>query len=94
MIRNYTEVLGNMLPIFSSIIIFGVYVAVNGEEELTTAKVYTVLSIFNLIAVPMRLLVMTLVYYINAKASLQRVEHFLGYEERKEEGVDFDKQDS
>ena len=72
-----------MLPIFSSIIIFGVYVAVNGEEELTTAKVYTVLSIFNLIASPMRLLVGAFIHYMNSQASLPRVEHFLGYEERK-----------
>lgn len=70
MIRTYIEVLGNMLPIISSIIIFGVFVAINGEEELTTAKVYTVLSIFNLIAMPMRLLVMTLINYMNGKASL------------------------
>lgn len=70
MIRTYIEVLGNMLPIISSIIIFGVFVAINGEESLTTAKVYTVLSIFNLIAMPMRLLVMTLINYMNGKASL------------------------
>ena len=70
MIRTYIEVLGNMLPIISSIIIFGVFVAINGEESLTTAKVYTVLSIFNLIAMPMRLVVMTLINYMNAKASL------------------------
>lgn len=29
---------------------------------------------------PMRLIVITLINYMNAKASLQRVEHFLGYE--------------
>ena len=79
-----------MLPIFSSIIIFGVYVAINGEESLSTAKVYTVLSIFNLIAVPMRLLVITSMTYINAKASLARVEHFLGYEEKNSDGINID----
>jgi len=30
----------------------------------------------------MRLLVMALMMYINGKASLARVEHFLGYEEK------------
>lgn len=70
----------NMLPIFSSIIIFAVYVATEGEQSLTPAKVYTVLAIFNLIAVPMRLIVITLINFMNAKASLSRVEHFLGYE--------------
>ncbi len=80
----------NMLPIFSSIIIFGVYSAMNGQESLTSAKVFTVLSIFNLIAIPMRLVIMTIINFMNAKASLDRVDHFFGYEERVLEGNNFD----
>ena len=60
----------NMLPIFASIIIFGVYSALNGQDSLTSSKVYTVLSIFNLIATPMRLIVMTIINFMNARASL------------------------
>ena len=60
----------NMLPIFASIIIFGVYSALNGQDSLTSSKVYTVLSIFNLIATPMRLVVMTIINFMNARASL------------------------
>lgn len=63
----------NMLPIISSIGIFGVYVALNGEDQLTTSKVYTVLAIFNLIATPMRLIAVTMVNYMNGQASLQRI---------------------
>ena len=59
-----------MLPIFASIIIFGVYSALNGQDSLTSSKVYTVLSIFNLIATPMRLVVMTIINFMNARASL------------------------
>ena len=59
-----------MLPIFASIIIFGVYSALNGQDSLTSSKVYTVLSIFNLIATPMRLIVMTIINFMNARASL------------------------
>jgi len=70
----------NMLPIFASIIIFGVYSAINGQDALTSAKVFTVLSIFNLIATPMRLVIMTIINFVNAKASLDRVDHFFGYE--------------
>ena len=62
-----------MLPIFASIVIFAVYAAEQGSEKLTPAKVFTVLSIFNLIATPMRLVVMTLINFINAKASLARI---------------------
>lgn len=92
MIRTYVEVLMNMLPIFSSIIIFAVYVAIEGEDSMTPAKVYTVLSIFNLIATPMRLIVITLISFMNSKASLSRVDHFLEYEEKNIDG--FNKNDS
>jgi ABC-type multidrug transport system fused ATPase/permease subunit len=77
----------SMLPIFASIIIFGVYSAINGQESLTSAKVYTVLSVFNLISTPMRLLVMVISSFVNAKASMDRVNHFFGYEEKNYEGI-------
>ena len=69
----------NMLPIIISITVFAVYAATQGEQALTPAKVYSVISLFNLIAVPLRLIVMTLINLINAKASLMRVQHFFGY---------------
>ena len=90
MIRTYIEVLMNMLPIFASIIIFAVFVAIEGEDALSPAKVYTVLSIFNLIATPLRLVVMTAINFMNARASLTRVDHFLEYEEKNYEGIDND----
>lgn len=79
MIRTYVEVMMNMLPIFSSIIIFAVYAAQEGADQLTPAKVFTVLAIFNLISTPMRLIVITLINFMNAQASLARIEHFFGY---------------
>lgn len=87
LLRTYVECIMNMLPIFASIVIFGVYSALNGQENLTSAKVFTVLSIFNLIATPMRLLIMTVITFMNAKASLERVDHFFGYEDKSTEGV-------
>lgn len=63
----------NFMPILSSIIIFAVFVAIYGEENLTPAKVYTILAIFNLITMPMRLFMATTVYYMNGKASLDRI---------------------
>jgi hypothetical protein len=38
----------------------------------------------------MRMLVMTLVQYANAKASLARIDHFFEYPEAKTEGIDSD----
>ncbi len=77
----------SMLPIFASIVIFGVYSAINGQDSLTSSKVYTVLSVFNLISTPMRLLVMVIISFVNAKASMDRVNHFFGYEEKNFEGI-------
>lgn len=91
--RTYIEVVMNMLPIFASIIIFGVYSGINGQDSLTSARVYTVLSIFNLISTPMRLLIMTVMNYVNAKASMDRVNHFFGYEEKSFEGINDNDQD-
>lgn len=39
----------------------------------------------------MRILVLTLIYYMNSKASLRRIDHFLEYEEKNQEG--FEKND-
>lgn len=88
MLRTYIEVIMTMLPIFASIVIFAVYSTQSADHLITPAKVYTVLSVFNLIAVPMRLLIMTLINFMNAKASLDRIDHFFGYQEKTTEGFD------
>lgn len=76
-----------MLPIIASIIVFSVFVGVNGAENLQTYTVYTTISLFNMMSNPMRLLVMTLVQMASAKASLARVDHFYQYPERKNDGI-------
>lgn len=86
MVRAYLEILLNMLPIISSIIIFAVFVAIEGEEQLTISKVYTVLALFNLIDLPIRLIVVAVIYLAHAKASLNRLEHFFGYQDTKKKG--------
>lgn len=82
------EILMNMMPILASVLVFGVYVAVNGEDTLKTENVYTTLSLFNLMANPMRMLVMTVVQMANANASLSRVDHFFQYPDAKYDGVE------
>ena len=83
MIKTYIEVVMNMTPIASSIVIFIGYVFLEGEEALTPAKVYTVLAIFNLIGSPLRNLIMTVIDLINATASMARLDHFLEYGDKK-----------
>jgi hypothetical protein len=43
-----------------------------------------------MMANPMRMLVMTLVQYASAKASLARVDHFFQYPEANTDGIDDD----
>jgi ABC-type multidrug transport system fused ATPase/permease subunit len=87
LLRSYVEVLMNMLPIVASVIVFTVFVQVHGADSLKTETVYTTISLFNLMSNPMRMLVMTVVQYANAKASLTRVDHFFGYPEAKTDGI-------
>lgn len=63
----------NMMPIIASILCFGMYVYFYGSEGLSPAKAYTVMSLFNLMANPMRMLVMSLIQVANAKASMTRI---------------------
>ena len=90
MIRTFVEVTMNMMPIMASILCFGMYVYFFGSESLTPAKAYTVLSLFNLMANPMRMLVMSLIQFANAQASMARLEHFFSYFETRNEGVTLD----
>jgi len=87
MYRTYVEVIMNMIPIIASIVIFGLYSAIEGEDAITSAKVYTVLSIFNMLSGPMRLSIITIQNFMSAQASLERIDHFIGFEEKKLTGI-------
>lgn len=87
LLRSYVEVLMNMLPIVASVLVFSVFVQVHGADSLRTDTVYTTISLFNLMSNPMRMLVMTLVQYAGAKASLARVNHFFAYPDAKSDGI-------
>ena len=79
-LRAITELLTSVVPIVISIVIFSLYSVVL-NEELTPAKAYSVLALFNLIQVPLRLLTIVLVALANANVSLKRIGHFLTAEE-------------
>lgn len=46
-----------------------------------------VLSLFNLLLIPLRMVTMVLMFYLNAKASMTRIEFFLSSEEREDDVV-------
>ena len=71
-----------MTPHYASVAIFTAFVALEGEEALTPAKVFTVISVFSLIATPMRNMMMTITNLMSARASMARLDHFLDFKER------------
>mmetsp|Transcript_24704 Transcript_24704/g.28768 ORF Transcript_24704/g.28768 Transcript_24704/m.28768 type:complete len:1543 (+) Transcript_24704:13-4641(+) len=79
-LRSLTELLTSVVPIIISIVIFALY-QVALKQDLTPAKAYSVLALFNLIQVPLRFLTIVLVALANAKVSLRRIGHFLTAEE-------------
>lgn len=75
----------NVTPLMMSILIFGLYAAL--YNDFTPSKAYMVLSLFNLLLIPLRMVTMVLMLYLNAKASMTRIEFFLMSEEREENVV-------
>lgn len=75
----------NVTPLMISILVFGLYSAL--YDDFTPAKAFMVLSLFNLLLIPLRMVTMVLMFYLNAKASMTRIEFFLISEERDENNV-------
>ena len=79
------DTIGNTTPLLICVLIFGVYIAAG--NTLTSAKAYSVLAYFNLLLVPLRMLLFSVLMLVNAKSSMQRIDHFLQAEERLESNV-------
>ena len=90
MIKSYIEVAMNMIPHYTSTVIFTGFVALYGEEALTPAKVFTVLSIFNIISTPMKNLTMAFNNLVSARASMLRLDHFIDFGEKSENDISTD----
>lgn len=79
-LKTLIDVIMNVTPLFVSIILFGIYAWKDGK--LTPSKAYMILSLFNLLLIPLRMIVMVLLAYFNAVVSMDRIEMFLNTEER------------
>ena len=81
--KSLVEVTMNVTPLMISILVFGVY-SFTSQEDFNPAKAFMVLSLFNLLLIPLRMITMVLMFYLNAKASMSRIEFFLTSEERED----------
>lgn len=84
-LRSSIEVVMNVTPLMMSILVFGLYAGLYSDFD--PAKAFMVLSLFNLLLIPLRMITMVLMFYLNAKASMSRIEFFLMCEEREDDVV-------
>jgi hypothetical protein len=59
-------------------------------NEFNATKAYTVLSLFNLLQLPLRMIGMVMMMLAASRASLKRVDHFQKSEEKSFNEVDLD----
>ncbi|KAJ5216416.1 ABC multidrug transporter [Penicillium cinerascens] len=88
-LRNAMNAVSVSLPIFASMLCFIVY-SVSGHE-LNASLVFSSLSIFNSLRVPLNLLPVVIGQMTDAWASMRRVQNYLLAEDQREEFIwDFD----
>jgi len=78
-LKSVIEVVMNVTPLMMSTLVFGLYSAL--YDDFTSSKAYVLLSLFNLLLIPLRMLTMVAMYFFNAKASMTRIEFYLTCEE-------------
>lgn len=52
-------------------------------NKLAPSKAYTVLALFNLLVLPFRMMIFTLMMYVGTKVSVKRIDHFMDADEKK-----------
>ena len=87
-LRGMTDVIATTVPILISITVFGIYVSMGNDFNAT--KAYTVLSLFNLLQLPLRMIGMVMMLLATSQASLKRIDHFQKSEEKTFQEVDVD----
>ncbi|XP_078462060.1 ATP-binding cassette sub-family C member 2-like [Lampetra planeri] len=77
-------------PFFVSLASFGVFVAVSKDNVLDAQKVFTSISLFNVLHVPLVMLPMLISYIVQASVSTKRVKKFLSNDELDTSAVTYD----
>ena len=78
-LRTLYEFLAVLLPVLTMLTVFSVYATFVGD--LTVAKVFTVISLFRVLQMPLWTFVTALILFAQAKASIQRVSKFFALSE-------------
>jgi len=71
-IRSLIELVMSSAPLFLTGAAFYLYIL--GGNEISDSKAYTLLAIFNILLIPLKMVVMTIMTYINAMISYGRIK--------------------
>lgn len=86
LLRGLIDLISTFFPLVISVVVFAVY-ASNEGSSFKASKAYTVLTLFNMVQVPLRLLGFIIMNYTNSRAAIKRIDHFLTAEDRIETAV-------
>lgn len=86
-IRNAILAVSLSLPIFASMLAFITFSLTQGPGKFDPAPVFSSLALFNSLRIPLNLLPMVIGQVVDANASLQRMQEFLGAEETPSQAV-------
>lgn len=84
--RALLEFVTNLVPLAINIAVFGLYVALN--NDLTPSKAYATLAFFNILQMPIRVIGFVVMMLANTKVSVQRMQHYTGWEEFEKNSSD------
>lgn len=83
LLRGVIDLISTFFPLVISVVVFAIY-ASNEGASFQASKAYTVLTLFNMVQVPLRLLGFIIMNYTNSRAAIKRIDHFLKAEDRNE----------
>ena len=87
-LKGSTDVVSTFFPLIISVVVFAIYGVI--YNDFSPAKAYTVLTLFNIIQVPLRIVGYLLTTFIAAKTGMFRIEHFYKSEEKEPSAAVFD----
>ncbi len=84
-VRALIDTIGNSTPLLICVFLFSVYIALG--NQLSASLVYSVLSYFNLLIIPLRMMLFATMLLLGAKTSMIRIQHFMECEQRDPQNV-------
>lgn len=89
-LRTLYEFVAMVLPVATMLVVFSIYSSSVGE--LTTPKVFTVISYFRILRNPLWMFAAAAIQFVQARASLMRISHFYKLTDNAQNQVSYEDQ--